>query len=73
MSPEQAEEYRTQPESLKQYEALPEWTRNVPPLAEALVMRSHDDVVMDGFDDPRASDYFKPMNIMIWGPHIHFT
>lgn len=73
ISPEEAEELRTRPESSKNYEELPEWTRNVPPLPETLVMPSHDDVVMQGFDDPRASSWFKSKNILIWGPHIHFT
>lgn len=73
MSPEQAEAYRTRPESVKAYEEVPQWTQNVQCLPETLVMRSHDNFVMGGFNDPRASDYFKPMNILIWGPHIHFT
>ena len=73
MSPEQAEAYRTAPESSKTYEEEPEWVKNVKPLEETLYMVSHDGVVMEGFDDPRASDYFKRMNVLIWGPHIHFT
>ena len=73
ISPEEAEELRTRPESSKQYEELPEWTKNVPALPEALIMPSHDNIVMEGFDDPRASSWFKPKNILIWGPHIHFT
>ncbi|KAL9002476.1 MAG: hypothetical protein Q9188_004594 [Gyalolechia gomerana] len=73
MSPEQAEAYRTAPESSKTYEEVPEWTKNVKPLEETLFMMSHDGVVMKDFNDPRASNYFKPKNILIWGPHIHFT
>ncbi len=30
--------------------------RNVLALPETLVMPSHENVVMEGFDDPRASD-----------------
>ena len=73
ISPEEAEELRTRPESSKRYGELPEWTVNVLALPETLVMPSHDNVVMEGFDDPRASDWFKSKNILIWGPHIHFT
>lgn len=73
ISPEEAEELRTRPESSKKHEELPGWTKNVPALPETLVMPSHDDVLMEGFDDPRASQWFKPKNIFIWGPHIHFT
>lgn len=73
ISPEEAEELRTRPESSKNYEEVPEWTKNVPALPETLFMPSHDNIVMEGFDDPRASDWFKPKNILIWGPHIHFT
>lgn len=73
ISPEQAEEYRTRPESSKKYEEVPEWTSKVSPLPETLFMRSHDNKIMEGFNDPRASDFFKPMNVLIWGPHIHFT
>ena len=73
ISPEEAEKLRTRPESSKKYEELPEWTEHVPPLPETLFMPSHDNIVMEGFDDPRASDWFKPKNILIWGPHIHFT
>lgn len=73
ISPEEAEELRTRPESSKSYDELPEWTKNVPALSETLVMPSHDDIMMEGFDDPRASDWFKPKNILTWGPHIHFT
>ncbi|KAI4279697.1 MAG: hypothetical protein L6R38_004975 [Xanthoria sp. 2 TBL-2021] len=73
MSPEQAEAYRTAPESSKTYEEEPEWVKHVKPFEQTLYMESHDGVVMNGFDDPRASDYFKRMNILIWGPHIHFT
>lgn len=73
ISPEEAEELRTRPESSKKYEEVPEWTENVAALPETLVMPSHDSIVMEGFDDPRASSWFKPKNILIWGPHIHFT
>lgn len=73
ISPEEAEELRTRPESSKRYEELPEWTHNVPALPETLIMPSHDNIVMEGFNDPRASDQCKDKNILIWGPHIHFT
>lgn len=73
ISPEQAEEFRTRPEPSKKYEKVPRWTEDVPPLREPLVLRSHDNVVLNGFDDPRASREFKVKNILIWGPHIHFT
>ncbi len=73
MSPEEAEYYRTRPESTKIYEEVPEWAKRVPPLRDPLIMRSFDDIILDGFDDPRACEQFKPMNILMWGPHIHFT
>lgn len=73
MSPEQAEEYRTAPESSKTYEREPEWTKAVPPLEETLFMPSHDGVIMEGSNDPRVSKFFLAKNILIWGPHIHFT
>ena len=73
MSPEQAEEYRTAPESSKTYEKEPEWVKKVPPLQETLFMESHDGVFMKEFDDDRASNYFEHMHILIWGPHTHFT
>ncbi|KAL8651642.1 MAG: hypothetical protein Q9210_003144 [Variospora velana] len=73
MSPEQAEAYRTAPESSKTYEEEPSWTKRVEPLGQTLFMPSHDGEFMQGFDDPRASRFFKHMNILIWGPHIHFT
>ncbi|KAL8924205.1 MAG: hypothetical protein Q9208_004169 [Pyrenodesmia sp. 3 TL-2023] len=73
MSADQAEAYRTAPESSKTYEEEPQWTEGVEPLKETLFVSSHDGVIMEGFDDPRASRYFKPKNILIWGPHIHFT
>ena len=67
ISPEEAEELRTRPESSKKYEELPEWTKPVPALPETLFMPSHDNIVMEVFDDPRASDHFKPKNILIGG------
>lgn len=73
MSPEQAEEFRTAPESSKTYEEVLEWVKNVPPLKDTLFIPSYDGVVIEGFDDSRASNYFKPMNILIWGPHIRLT
>ena len=73
ISPEQAEEFRTRPESSKVYETLPEWTKYVPPLPETLVVPSHDDIVLKGLDDSRAAREFKHMNILMWGPHLHFT
>ena len=73
ISPEEAEALRTRPESSKKYEELPEWTKTVPAFPETLLMLSHDNIVMEGFDDPRASTCFKPKNILIWGQHIHFT
>lgn len=73
ISPEEAEQLRTRSESSKTYEELPKRTNNVPALSESLFVPSHDDIVMEGFDDPRASTAFKPKNILIWGPHIYFT
>lgn len=73
ISPEQAEEFRTRPESSKVYEKVPEWTHHVPPLPKILVLPSHDDIILEGLDDARAAREFKKMNILIWGPHIHFT
>ena len=45
----------------------------MPALPETLLMPLHDNIVMEGFDDPRASTCFKSKNILISGPHIHFT
>lgn len=73
ISPEQAEEFRNRPESSKVYETVPEWTKHVPPLPKTLVVPSHDDIVLEGLDDPRAAREFKRMNILMWGPHLHFT
>ena len=72
ISPEEAEYLRTRPESTKTYGELPQWT-DVPALPETLSMPSHDNIWMEGFDDPRASDLFKLKNILLWTPHIHFT
>ena len=73
VSPEQAEAYRTAPEESKSYEEEPELVKHVPSLKRTLFVPSHDGVIMEGFDDPRASEFFKPRNILICGPHIHFT
>ena len=65
ISPEEAEYYRTRPESSKKYEQIPEWANNIAPLKETLSVRSHDDMEMTGFDDERASSSFKEKNILI--------
>ena len=48
ISPEEAEELRTRPESSKKYEELPAWTINVPAHPQTLRLPSHDNVVMKG-------------------------
>ncbi|KAL8877721.1 MAG: hypothetical protein Q9198_004315 [Flavoplaca austrocitrina] len=73
MSPEEAEAYRNMPEDEKTNEEEPDWVKNVKPLEQTLYMVSHDGAVMRRSDDPRASEYFKRINILMWGPHIHFT
>ena len=73
MSPEQVEFYQTRAEEDKTYEEVPDWAKHVARLSEPLLMRTHDDVVLDGFEDPRADPDFKAMNILLWTPHIHFT
>ncbi len=72
MSPEQAEEFKARPESMRVYETVPEWTNRVRPLSETLFMRTHDDIVLDGPDDERADIHFKEKNIIMWTPHTFF-
>ena len=73
LSPEEAEYLRTRPESSKTYQELPLWPEHVPAITETLFRPSHEGVIMNGFDDARASDAFKAKNILMWGPHIRFT
>ena len=72
ISPEQAKELRSRPESSKMYESVLTWTKTVPPLLEPLFIRSHDDVVMDGLDDPRVDRDFKTKNILFVGSTYSF-
>ena len=55
--------------SSKTYEEAPECVKNVPLLEHTL--RSDDDIVLEGFDNHRASDYFKPMNILVSGSRVN--
>jgi hypothetical protein len=73
ISPEEAEELRTRPESTKHYESVPEWTKLVPPLSETLFMPTHDDIVITDKDDKRLEAHFKEKNILMWTPHVLFT
>ena len=73
MSPEEAEYLMTRPDSSNTFEEIPLWPEHVPALPETLSMPSHDNIWMKGVDDPRASGLFKPKNIFLWSPHIHFT
>lgn len=73
MSDEQIEYYQNRPEKDRTYEEVPQWAESVPPLSEPLAVKTHDGVVLDGFDDPRACKEFKALNILIWTPQIHFT
>ena len=59
----------------KKYEAVPEWTKEVPPLDEMLHIehRIEGESQLTGLDDARASKAFKEKNILIWMPHVHFV
>lgn len=72
ISPEEAEYYRTRPESTKVYEKMPDWANHVPPLLETLVLPADDGTVLRGLEDDRAAAAFKSMNILKRQPHIHF-
>jgi len=65
--------YQTMPESDKKYESVPQWVADVPALETALVIPTHDGIVLEVKDDKRASKECLSNNILIWTPHILFT
>ncbi|KAJ5591607.1 uncharacterized protein N7459_001976 [Penicillium hispanicum] len=69
ISREELEEYRKED---KVFESPPEWTRQVAPLGETLVIPHDNDEVLASFDDDRASAQLAEKNILHWQPHIHF-
>jgi hypothetical protein len=73
MLEEDIEEARNRPESERPYEKVPPWAENVQPLAETLIIPTHDGATLDGKDDDRADPDFLAKNILLWTPHIHFT
>ncbi|OKL57908.1 hypothetical protein UA08_06863 [Talaromyces atroroseus] len=73
ITPEEAERARNIPDQLCQWEKVPEWAKNVPPLRATLVFPTHDGVITKDEDDPRADPDFLAKNILLWTPHISFT
>lgn len=66
------EEFEKMRKQRKCWETVPLWAQRVEPLAETLVIPTHDDVLLQSFDDERACLPFKKKNILIWQPHIYF-
>ncbi|KAK1768946.1 DNA-binding protein [Phialemonium atrogriseum] len=73
ITPEEAEVLRNVPDHLRPYEKVPDWAVKAPPLAETLVIPTHDKEVLEGKDDSRADPDFLAKNILLWTPHIYFT
>lgn len=66
---EQLEEYQKEDKVL---ETVPEWTNQVAPLEETLVIPHDNDEVLETFEDVRASAQLAAKNVLHWQPHIHF-
>lgn len=73
ITPEEAEKARNVPSHLRQWERVPQWAENVAPLRETLMLPTHDGVIINDKDDPRADPDFMAKNILLWTPHIFFT
>jgi hypothetical protein len=69
---EQIKYYQTRPESTKVYEMVPEWAKRVSALPQTLVLPNHKGVRLNDLDDLEAEEAFKPKNILIRHPYIHF-
>lgn len=69
ITPEEFEIYRNEE---RVYEAVPEWTLAVEPLAEVLKIPHDEGETLESFDDERASLQLRQKNILCWQPHIHF-
>jgi hypothetical protein len=70
---DEAEELRNRPHHLRNYEKVPEWAENVPPLEELLVVPTHEGEILTGREDKRADPDFLGKAILLWTPHIFFT
>jgi hypothetical protein len=66
---EELEQYQKEDKIL---ETVPEWTNQVPPLEETLVIPHDNDEVLETFEDVRASAQLAAKNVLHWQPHIHF-
>lgn len=71
---DQLDQWRAQE---RKYEREPEWVSTVPRLGITLAIPHWDDdqskfVVLENFDDWRASMDFARKNVLIYQPHIHF-
>ncbi|KAK2788776.1 hypothetical protein FQN52_006532 [Onygenales sp. PD_12] len=73
MTMEESEEAKNRPESERQYERVPLWAENVPPLTDTLTIPTLDGTMLSGKADERADPDFLAKNIVLWTPHIHFT
>ncbi|KAK8055753.1 hypothetical protein PG993_000980 [Apiospora rasikravindrae] len=71
--PEEAEAARNVPEHLRQWEEVPQWAKDVPPLSQTYVLPTHDGEVLESKQDTRADPDFLAKNILLWTPHIFFT
>lgn len=69
ISREELEQYQKED---KIFECVPEWTNQVAPLDETLVIPHDHDEVLESFGDERASAQLAAKNILHWQPHIHF-
>lgn len=73
MTEEYIDALQAVPESEREWEHLPEWAANVPSLPITLIVPTHDGETLTGLDDPRADNFMRSKNILMWTPHIHFT
>ena len=69
MSGEEMEQYQ---KNDKIFESVPEWTHQVAPLGDTLVIPHDNGEVLESFEDERASPQLTEKNILHWQPYIHF-